>query len=149
MKKALFSIILLFTFSTQLFAQTDDDAYIQKLEQMFKLAGSEEAYKAVIKQMTTMYKQQYPKAEPDFWDEFEKEFSSASMNDLTTMLTPVYKKHLSSEDLDGIIAFYQTPVGRKYAMKTPLIMQESMQVGQEWGIKLGKELDKKMKAKGY
>lgn len=148
MKKVLFSILILFAVSTTTFAQ-ENTAYAQKLEQLFELNGTEETYKVAIKQITSIYKQRYPEAEPDFWNEFEKDFSNTSMIDLTTMFVPAYQKHLTLEDLDGLIAFYQTPVGKKYAQKTPVIMQESMQIGQEWGIKLGKEFDKKMKAKGY
>lgn len=148
MKKAILSILILFVVSTATFAQ-DDTVYAEKLEQMLKLAGSEESYKVAIKQMITMFKQQYSNVEQDVWNEFEKDFAKASMKELTTMLVPVYQKHLTLEDLNGLIAFYQTPVGKKYAQKTPLIMQESMQVGQTWGMKLGQEFSEKMKEKGY
>jgi hypothetical protein len=50
---------------------------------------------------------------------------------------------------EKIIEFYQTPVGKKYAEKTPLIMQESMQVGQQWGMKIGQEFQNKLQEQGY
>ena len=65
------------------------------------------------------------------------------------MLVPVYLKYMTKEDLEEMIKFYQTPVGSKFAKSTPLIMQESMQVGQKWGMKIGEDFKKKMKEKGY
>ena len=55
----------------------------------------------------------------------------------------------TKEDLEEFIKFYQTPVGKKFAKNTPFIMQESMQIGQQWGMKIGENFKNKMKEKGY
>lgn len=81
--------------------------------------------------------------------ELKKEFDAASMDDLVERTVPIYQKHLTLEDIQGVIAFYRTPVGQKYAEKTPLINQESMQIGQQWGMEIGKEFAKRMTEKGY
>ena len=96
-----------------------------------------------------MFKEQKSAVPDSVWTAFEVEFSKTSMDELVTMLVPVYQKHLTENDLQGMIEFYQTPVGKKYAQKTPLIMQESMQVGQQWGMKVGEAFDEKLRAKGY
>ena len=71
------------------------------------------------------------------------------MDELADMLAPVYEKHMTENDLKKIIEFYQTPVGKKYAEKTPLITQESMQVGQQWGMRIGQKVMERLKEKGY
>ncbi|MEC8831971.1 MAG: DUF2059 domain-containing protein [Bacteroidota bacterium] len=48
-----------------------------------------------------------------------------------------------------MIQFFETPVGKKYAASTPLILQESMQVGQQWGMKIGQDFQRKLQEKGY
>lgn len=116
---------------------------------MFKVSGTEETYHTVIQQMFGMFKQQYPQVEEEIWDEFEKEFSKTSLDDLTEMLVPVYNKYLTIEDLEAMIEFYSTPTGKKFARNTPMITQESMQIGQEWGLKMGEDFIKKMQEKGY
>jgi len=73
----------------------------------------------------------------------------ASIDELVEMLAPVYKKHLSEDDLDKIIQFYNTPVGKKLAEATPAITQESMQVGQQWGMKVGQIVADKLEKAGY
>jgi hypothetical protein len=71
------------------------------------------------------------------------------MTDLVKMLVPVYKKHLTLADVEGLITFYKSPVGQKFAKKTPMITQESMQIGQQWGMVIGQKFADKMKEKGY
>jgi uncharacterized protein len=138
-----FSIVF-FVFS---FGQTDED-YTKTLKEMFKVSGTEESYQAVVKQMFGMFRQQSPNVDLNIWTELEKEFSKTSIDDLVKLQVPVYKKYLTQGDIEEMIKFYKTPVGQKYAKSTPLIMQESMQVGQQWGLKLGEEIAKKLKEKG-
>jgi len=145
-KTIIISLLLIVCLTT--FGQTDKE-YSKTLKKMFKASGTEESYTAVLKQMFTMFKQQYTNVEPVVWSDLEKEFQKTSLNDLTKMLTPVYSKHLTLKDLKEIIVFYDTPVGKKLAKKTPLIMQESMQVGQQWGAKIVEDIMKKIKEKGY
>ena len=130
------------------FGQTDTE-FKAKLKSMFEVSGSEETYQTVIKQMISMYKQQFNNVPEETWDDLEKEFLKTSMDDLVDMLVPVYSRHLTLDDIQKIIEFYQTPVGKKYAEKTPLIMQESMQVGQQWGMKIGQEFQEKLQEEGY
>ncbi len=147
--KTITTIIAVFFITFGLsFGQTDDE-FKAKLKNMFEVSGSEEAYKTVIKQMITMYKQQFSSVPEETWNGLEKEFLKTSIDDLVDMLVPVYSRHLTLDDLQKIIEFYQTPTGKKYAEKTPLIMQESMQVGQQWGMKIGQEFQEKLEEQGY
>ena len=135
---------MLFSFTS--FAQ-DDKAYENKLSEMFEVSGSEATFSAAIKQMMSMQRQQNPNVSADIWNELEADFLKTSMDDLVTMLIPVYQKHMTLSDLQGLIKFYESPVGKKFAEKTPMITTESMQVGQQWGMKIGQALVEKLKAK--
>jgi hypothetical protein len=140
---AIVALFMLFTFSA--LAQ-NDKTYENTLSEMFEVSGSEATFSAAIKQMMSMQKQQNPNVSADLWNEMEKEFLKTSMDDLVTMLVPVYKKHMTLADLKGLIKFYKSPVGKKFAEKTPMITAESMQVGQQWGMKIGQALVAKLKA---
>lgn len=129
------------------FAQTDN--YKASLKKMLEAGGTEATFKVAIKQMFEMFKKQYPNIPDNVWADFEKEFSQTSMNDLVDMLAPVYEKHMTQADLDNISQFFQTPIGKKYAASSPLIMQESMQVGQQWGMKVAQKFQERLKEKGY
>lgn len=148
MKKLIFAALLItsFVFNTQ--AQ-EADPYKGTLKEMLVASGSMGTFQVAIKQVFNMYKQQKPGVPDEVWGELEGSFSKTSIDDLAEMLTPVYKKNLTQSDLQAIIDFYQTPAGKKFAEKTPSITQESMQVGQQWGMKLGKEVMGKLQEKGY
>jgi hypothetical protein len=42
-------------------------------------------------------------------------------------MIPVYQKHLTKGDIDGLIAFYSTPTGQKVLKETPAMTSEAMQ----------------------
>lgn len=141
----LFAFLVLFSFSG--YSQASND-YENTLKEMFAVSGSEQAYHAAIKQIFNMSKQQYPSIDEEIWDELETEFTKTSINELTEMLVPVYSKYLTKQDLEDLITFYNTPVGKKFAKNTPHIMTESMQVGQQWGMKIAQDFQKKLQKRG-
>lgn len=148
MKKLVTAILFILLINTSSFGQSSNE-YSKTLKHMFEISGTEKSYQSAIEQMFTMFKQQYPSVPSNVWEDLKKEFSKTSLDDLTKMLVPVYSKHLTVDDLKQLIEFYQTPVGKKFAKKTPLIMKESIQVGQEWGMKIGQDFKQKMEEKGY
>ena len=98
--------------------------------------------------MFVIFKEQSPIVEASVWEEFEKEFSNTSIDKLVEMLAPVYQKYMTQVDLEEMIIFYQARVGKKYAKNLSMIMQESMEIGQQWGMKIGQEIAYKLKEKG-
>lgn len=148
MKRSIIPICIFITSIVSGFAQVDA-SYKASLKKMLNASGTEATFDAGIKQMIAMFKQQKSNVPENVWTEFEQEFSKTSMDELVEMLAPVYYNHLTADDLQKMIDFYETPVGKKYAEKTPFIMQESMQVGQQWGMKIGQQVMEKLKEKGY
>ena len=55
-----------------------------------------------------------------------------SIDDLLDKLIPIYARNLSTEELQGLIKFYESDLGHKYIQVSPLIMKESMQAGQDY-----------------
>lgn len=146
MKKAILFFLLAFTVHCS-FGQTDP--YQHSLKQLLEVSGTKASFSAVVTQMMVMVKQNNPNVPTAIWNDFEQEMLNTSLDDLVEMLVPVYQKHLSQEDLKSLIVFYQTPAGKRYAEKTPLIMQESMQVGQQWGLQIGQKVLQKLSEQGY
>jgi hypothetical protein len=54
-------------------------------------------------------------------------FSEISYDELLESMVPVYQRHLSKSDIDGILAFYASPAGLKLLHEQPAIMRESME----------------------
>ncbi len=68
-------------------------------------------------------------------ESFVREHSSH--DELIDLLVPIYTKYLSKSDVEGLIAFYKTPVGKKMAAVTPAISADSALAGQQWAASLG------------
>jgi hypothetical protein len=145
MKKLLIIVFVLITVG----AQAQSKTYPATLKKYLEVSGSLQAFKGAVSQMMGSFKGMYTSVPAEVWTEFEKEFSSTSMDDLVALLAPVYEKHLTEADLNEVIKFYSTPAGKKLAEKTPGIMQDSMSAGQTWGMKIAEKVQAKLKEKGY
>ncbi|WP_199141315.1 DUF2059 domain-containing protein [Pedobacter sp. ASV12] len=121
--------------------------YKTELQKLLTLSGSEASFKVAIDQMIGTLKQQQSDIPAEFWTEMETELKKTSMTELLDLLLPVYQKHLSIDDLKQITAFYESPAGKKFAEKTPLILNGSMEAGKEWGMKIGQRVVDKIKEK--
>jgi uncharacterized protein len=51
---------------------------------------------------------------------------------LIEKLIPVYEKHYSPEEIQELIAFYESALGRKMVKLLPVLMQEGATAGQQW-----------------
>jgi hypothetical protein len=53
---------------------------------------------------------------------------------------PIYVEHLTVEEMQAAIDFYETPEGQSLIEKMPVISQESFAVGQQWGMELAQRV---------
>lgn len=114
-----------------------------------EVSGSMTAFKSAVTSMMGSLKGMNSSVPEEVWKELENEFLGTSIDDLVTMMAPIYEKHLNEADLNEVIKFYSSPTGKKLAEKTPDIMQESMQAGQAWGQSVAGKIVSKLKEKGY
>ena len=55
-------------------------------------------------------------------------------------IVPVYANHFTHDEIKQLLAFYRSDVGKKVTNKMPVVMSESMAVGQNWGRSMGPEV---------
>ncbi len=146
--KIILIIILFLTLSNQIsFSQSD--SFNVKLKTLIELNGGEKAFKSAVNMMLSQFKNSKSNVPEEFWDDFEKEMLTTSIDDLVQLIAPVYNKYLTEKELDDIINFYNTPTGKKFGDLTPSITQETMVAGQEWGMKIGQKIADRLKEEGY
>jgi len=144
MKKIILLLALTIIF-TSISCSGVDDNYKATLRKVFEATGSEEMYKQAIKMMIPMLKPKYPELNTESFDLIEKEILKTSIDSLVDMLVPVYFKYYSQSELEEILKFYQSQIGKKYAKNSSIIMRESVEVGKNWGILIGNEFERKVK----
>ncbi|WP_291529473.1 DUF2059 domain-containing protein [Bacteroides sp. UBA939] len=139
---------MLFVAAPSVSAQEVDNEYKTVLEKMLEVSGSIASAQAMVPQMIAMLKQQSPSVSTSFWDEFQKKWEAKFGSRLAELYTPIYQKYLTLDDLKGVIAFYESPVGKKLSTSTPAMMAESMQLGQQLGMEIATELQQELEARG-
>lgn len=90
----------------------------------------------MAKQILDQYSQMVPNIPDSFWDEIDPD-------EFLDLLIPIYTRHLTTEDMRAIIAFYESLAGQKILDKTPAIMEDSMKAGERWGLELAKRWEEK------
>ena len=71
-----------------------------------------------------------------FLERFQKRFN---LEDLFNRIVPIYDRHLTHDDIKGLIQFYQTPLGQRVVQALPQIVQESQAVGAQMGQEIGQQ----------
>jgi len=142
--KKLIVLAAIFIISNNAFSQTP--AKKENVKTLLELSGTGKIAKQLMESVIASYKKTLPDVPSEFWDEVNKEIKAEAFVEL---VTPIYMKHFSDEDILQLITFYKSPIGKKLIEKTPLIMQDSQPVGEEFGKVISEKVIGRLTEKGY
>jgi uncharacterized protein len=114
--------------------------------QMGELIGN-----ATAQQMIQFYKKTKPDMDPRAFEILTEEIKATFYQEFIVkesfypFVYPIFHKHYTFADLNDLIQFYKSPVGRKLVSVTPIITQESIKAGQEWARNIFPALSQKLK----
>ena len=131
----LLAAVLLTSF-VPLLAQDAAATKAQRARQLLMVMRTDVMGVQIIDSMIDSMKAAMPDAGEEFWTAFRKK---AKASDFVAMLVPVYAKNLETADMDELIRFYSSPAGQRFLDTQPVIMRESMEIGQKWGAELAME----------
>jgi hypothetical protein len=129
-------------FCTATFAATPTSASVEKL---LAVTEVEKLLESVQQQVDGMLKNTMEQAtqgetvspaEQKILDTFRQK-SVATINDqisfdkLKAIYVQIYSESFSQEEIDQLIAFYESPTGKMFVAKMPLVMQKTMAVMQQ------------------
>ncbi|MBD0724986.1 hypothetical protein B6A10_07330 [Flavobacterium sp. L1I52] len=122
-------------------ANAQSTSKTEKIKQLMELTGSGKMGVQIMDQIIRSFKTSHSSSVNDeFWEEFKK---GVKAEDFENMILPIYDKYYTESDIDQLIVFYNSSIGKKMISTMPQVMQESMAAGQ----KLGKEITEKLLAK--
>ena len=115
---------------------TIDPAKEADIRALLEITGSaklgEDMQKAFLEQVRASFAETLPQNErakrflDDYIDRFQKKFNPQALTELTI---PIYDKHISADDLRGLLDFYRSPLGERTLKALPLVLQESRERG--------------------
>lgn len=135
-------IALLWVGSSCVSAQDVSDEYKSQLYEMLTVSGSLEGAHQMVSQVLALVKQQQPGMPEEELRQVEEVLNGKLVDRMVDLYAPIYAKYLTLDDLKQIVAFYQTPVGKKWGEATPKITLEGTKMGQQLGMELAKEWQK-------
>lgn len=88
----------------------------------------------IFAQMRTMNREQLKKRRPDITEaeldtaerESEDLVKNFPLDEMLDDMIPIYQKHFTKADIEGLTAFYGSPVGQKFLHESPAVMAETM-----------------------
>lgn len=138
----------------QLKAQETDPEVKASIEKLMEVTGAVKMGKqmahAVALQMTAVLKQGRPSMDEETLQllnevvEEELETVFGDSGPLVDELIPVYARHFTLEEIQGLLAFYETDLGRKTIEVMPMIIQESMAAGQNYSMQRVPEVQQRV-----
>ena len=120
------------------------------IRHLLELTGSDKLGRQMWDQMLRTIKPSAAQVPSSVWDEMAAEFE-ADLNGgkLTELIVPIYNRAFSEEDINELVKFYESPLGKKMIKALPQILSESMIAGEQWAGEVLKRLRTRLKEKGY
>jgi hypothetical protein len=122
------SLLIAFFIGGLMFAQESEmSAYQQDALKLVKITG-EGAFEGAFKQVTQMLPE-------DKREDFLKEVKEL-MQEVYVETSKIQMEHFTHAEIKEILAFYETPIGKKLQEKTPIITEQSLEYSQKMQYKL-------------
>lgn len=85
----------------------------------------------------------------EIWDRFAKDIVKKTvLNFVKESIAPVWGEHYSEEELDALIAFYSSPIGKKIMATQKEIGNKMVQMMLGMSQKITKEFETRLKEEG-
>ena len=116
-----------------------DPATAATIRRLLDLTGAANTAVRSMEAMMPAQRAANPQIPAAFWDAFLAH-ARREIPQLVDTLIPIYASHFTRPELDQLVRFYDSPLGRHLAEVQPTIAQESIQAGQRWGMVIGRDI---------
>ena len=133
--------------------QKTDPAKEAAIRRLIEITGGKKMMDQVVAQMLAQLRPELLKTAPpgargqQIVETYLQKFQArASRGELVEQMIPIYDKYFSQADIEGLIQFYQSPLGQRFLQVMPQIVGESTMIGMRWGQKIVQEVQQEMEA---
>ncbi|HEY9130718.1 MAG TPA: DUF2059 domain-containing protein [Dyella sp.] len=116
-----------------------------KVKELMDVVGVGKMMSQMNSQMAGIMQQALPCVPGSYWQGF---IDANGTQQLIGRMVPIYQRHFTAEDVDGLLKFYRSPLGQKVINEMPSTMAEGMQIGQQWGQERGRQMVADLQKKG-
>lgn len=132
-------------------AQAPDAARLAAARELMEVAGVAKTFEQVMPSLAAHLSESFVAMAPDKAKEIREVFSRSMVkfvdrkSELIDQIAGLYAERLSAEDLAAAVAFYRSPAGARFVAAQPVVMRESMLLGQRWGERIGAEIEEEIR----
>jgi uncharacterized protein len=148
MTKSLAIVLLVLTMGwvTTCMAEAISKDKLAAIKELIKVTGArvdqDQFAQSFTQQMLSVLRARYPKLPATAASLVEEEVRAVlqeqvDQESLQREIYPIYAKYFSDEEIQALIRFNQSPVGRKANKVMPALLQESMSAAQVWSQTIG------------
>lgn len=105
----------------------------RSVRELIAVTGADNLGAQILKAVMPALRNALPNAPDSFWDDFAKDVRP---DELVSLIIPAYQRNLTEEDIQSALIFYRSPAGQRIIATQPVIAQQSMLVGEQWGREL-------------
>jgi uncharacterized protein len=115
----------------------------------------EDRFKAMLPMIMQNLKPAVVQGRPEVEQQFDAtlplllENAQKRVDDLANTIATIYASNFTPQELRDLIAFYQTPTGKKLLERQTVIAQQSMAAGQELGRAVVRDVQQQMQMKDH
>ncbi|KZC30602.1 MULTISPECIES: DUF2059 domain-containing protein [Rhodanobacter] len=117
----------------------------QQVRDLFKVMRVEQTLGQMNTQMAAQMRQKLPCVPAEYWQGFVDGDGATAV---VQRMVPVFQRHFSGEEIDGLLKFYRSPLGQKVLTEMPAAMAEATQAGQQWGQERARTMLQELQKKG-
>lgn len=117
----------------------------QQVRDLFKVMRVEQTLGQMNTQMAAQMRQKLPCVPAEYWQGFVDGDGATAV---AQRMVPVFQRHFSGEEIEGLLKFYRSPLGQKVLTEMPAAMAEATQVGQQWGQERTRTMLQELQKKG-
>lgn len=124
-----------------------DAAKAAAIRRLLDLTGAARLSLSGMEAMVPAQRAANPEIPGGLWDAFVAH-ARRDLNQFVDSMVPIYAARFDQQELEQLVRFYESPLGRHLTAEQPQILQESIQVGQRWGMQIGKAIGDSMRGAG-
>jgi uncharacterized protein len=128
-------------------AKPRDPAKDADIRSLMELLGVRDALQAATAKSTEQFRDSLLATVPDndrgqafinaFMDSYQKKVNP---DDMTDGLVAIYDKHFTEDEIKGLLQFYGSPLGQKYAAEMPKVSAESNSAGHAISLRVARDV---------
>jgi len=116
-----------------------------QVRQLMEVVGLGKMLLQMNTQAVNTLEQSMPCVPADFWQNYMNESQTQLF---IGRLVPVWQRHFTSDEMNGLLKFYRSPLGQKVITEMPTTMAEANDAGQQWSHERADQMVTELKHMG-